>query len=165
MPTYLILGNIFSFCAVVCIAISATQKNKKDFMYWQIGDTIFGIFATISLSAYAALIINSVDLIRNICSYKNILTKRLTFIILILGVIFGLYANNLAIIGILPIVASAGYTICVYLTKNDQQMRWALVVTTFLWFIHNFYIQSYPSAASNFFLSFWTLFQIFKNRK
>ncbi|MBE6452441.1 MAG: hypothetical protein E7012_03005 [Alphaproteobacteria bacterium] len=46
-------------------------------MYWQIGDPLFGIATCIVLSAYAALVISVVCLIRNILSYKG---KKINFI-------------------------------------------------------------------------------------
>ena len=122
MPTYLIIGNIFSLLSALCIAVSVVKKSKKDFMFWQIGDTVFGIVVNIALFAYAALVISVICLIRNILSYKDKLTKNITYILLILGVVIGLYANNRGIIGWLPIIASASYTICIYATKNEQQM-------------------------------------------
>ena len=64
----------------------------------------------------------------------------------------------------LPIIASAGYTVCIYITQNEQQMRWALTINMFLWFIHNFYVQMYPSAIANVVLCVWTFIQIYKNR-
>ena len=118
-------------------------------MYWQIGDTLFGIVANIALSAFAALVISIACFIRNILSYKNLLTRRMTVLILIISIITGLYANNLAIIGLLPIIASASYTICIYLTRNEQQMRYALTINMLLWFIHNLYIMAYPSTNSH----------------
>ena len=49
MQTYLIIGNIFSLLSAICIAVSAIKKSKKDFMYWQIGDPLFGIATCIVL--------------------------------------------------------------------------------------------------------------------
>ena len=71
MQTYLIIGNIFSLLSAICIAISVITKSKKDFMYWQIGDTLFSMIANISLSAYSALVISIICFIRNILSYQN----------------------------------------------------------------------------------------------
>lgn len=165
MPTYLIIGNLFSLLSAICIAVSVIKQSKADFMYWQIGDTFFGIIANIALSAYAALVISVICFIRNILSYKNKLTKNITIFLLAVSVVVGLYANNLALIGLLPIIASASYTICIYITKNEQQMRWALTINMLLWFIHNIYVQAYPSAIANIVLCLWTFVQIYKNRK
>ncbi len=165
MQTYLIVGNIFSLLSAICIAISVVKKSKKDLMYWQIGDTLFGIVANIALFAYAALVISVICFIRNVLSYKGKLTINITYVLLILSVIIGLYANNRGVIGWLPIIASASYTICIYVTKNEQQMRYALVVNMILWFVHNAYVQAYPSAIANIVLCFWTVVQILRNRK
>ena len=165
MPAYLIIGNIFSLFSALCIAISVIKKSKKDFMYWQIGDALFGTFANVALYAYAALVISIICFVRNLLSYKNKLTKNITIILLVISVIVGLYANNLGLIGLLPIIASASYTICIYITKTEQQMRWALAINLLMWFVHNIYVQAYPSVIADIVLCFWTLVQIFKNRK
>jgi len=161
----LIIGNIFSLLSAICIAISVIEKNKKEFMYWQIGDTFFGIMANIALYAYAALVISVICFIRNILSYKDKLSIGITYVLLILSVVVGLYANNRGIIGLLPIIASASYTVCIYVTKNEQQMRYALFFNMLLWFVHNFYVQAYPSAIANIVLCVWTSVQIVKNQK
>ena len=98
-------------------------------------------------------------------SYKGKLTKETTLLLLIISVIVGLCANNLGIIGILPIIASASYTVCIYTTKNEQQMRYATMINMLLWFIHDFYIQAYPSAFASIILCIWTVIQILKNKR
>jgi hypothetical protein len=52
-----------------------------------------------------------------------------------------------------------------FTTKDEQQMRWALVSNLILWFVHDIYVQAYPSALTDVVLSVWTGMQIFKNRK
>lgn len=161
----IIIGNIFSLLSAVCVAVSVIKKNKKDFMYWQIGETLFGIVVNIVLSAYSALVISIICFIRNLLSYKNKLSKNITLTLLITSIIVGLYANNLGFMGLLPIIASSSYTICVYITKNEQQMRYASVVNTLLWFFHDKYIKAYPSAILCLILSCWTTIQIIRNKK
>ena len=152
MQTYLILGNIFSLLSAICIAISVLKKNKNDLIYWQVIDVIFCILSNIALYTYAALTTNSVALIRNILAYKNKLTKKTTWILFVLCIIVGLWANNRGVIGL-------------FTTKNEQQMRWALSSNLILWFIHDIYVQAYPSALTDIILSIWTFMQIHKYRK
>ena len=165
MPTYLIIGNIFSLLSATCIAVSVIKKSKKDLIWWQIIDVIFCILSNIALYTYSALTTNSISLIRNILAYKNKLNKNITWILLILCVIAGLWVNNRGIIGLFPIIASASYTVFMFITKNEQQMRWALVSKLILWFVHDTYVQAYPSALTDLILSIWTAIQIFKYRK
>ena len=164
MSAYLLIGNIFSLLSAICLAISVIKKNKTDLIWWQILDVVFCILSNIALYTYAALTTNSVALVRNILAYKNKLTSRLTFILMILCVIFGFWANNRGIIGFFPVVASASYTVFMYTTKNEQQMRWALISNLLLWFIHDVYVQAYPSAVMDIVLSVWTAVQVFANR-
>jgi hypothetical protein len=165
MQEYLIIGNVFSLLSAICIAVSVIKKSKADLIWWQIFDVLFCIFSNIALYTYAALTTNLLSLIRNILAYKNKLTKTITIILLILCIIIGLLANNRGIIGLFPITASASYTIFIYITKNEQQMRWALVSNLLLWFVHDFYVQSYPLALTDVILSIWTCLQIYKNKK
>lgn len=162
MQTHLIVGNIFSFLSAVCIAVSVIKKNKNDLIWWQIIDVIFCILSNIALYTYAAMTTNSVALIRNILAYKNKLSKSLTMILCVLCVVVGLWANNRGIIGLFPIIASASYTIFMFTTKNEQQMRWALVSNLILWLVHDVYVQAYPSAVTDLILSIWTAVQIWK---
>lgn len=165
MQTYLIVGNIFSLLSVLCLAVSVIKKNKNDLILWQLWSIVFSIFACFALKAFAALITCITDLIRNALAYKNKLTFRLTILLIALSIVIGLMINNLGWIGLLAILASASYTLFMYTTKNDQQMRWALLLNQSLWFIHNLYVQAYPSAISELILSIWTLIQIYRNRK
>ncbi len=164
MQSYLIIGNTLSLLSAICIAISVIKKNKNDLIWWQILDVIFCILSNIALSTYAALTTNSVALVRNVLAYKNKLTKNKTFILFVLCIIAGLWANNRGIIGLFPIIASTTYTIFMYTTKNEQQMRWALVSNLMLWFVHDVYVQAYPSALTDMALGIWTLIQIYKNK-
>lgn len=165
MPTYLILGNIFSLLSAICIAISVLKKDKNNLILWQVIDVIFCILSNIALYTYSALTTNSIALIRNLLAYKNKLTKKITWTLFILCIVVGLWANNRGLIGLFPIAASASYTVFMFTTKDEQQMRWALVANLILWFVHDIYVQAYPSALTDVVLCIWTGMQIFKNRK
>ena len=161
----LILGNIFSLLAVICMAISVVVKSKRKLIGWQVLDTSFFIASTFVLKSYSAVVTNSVSLIRNIFAYEGKLGKKLTCFFCSVVVIVGLYLNNRGAIGWLPVIASVQYTICLYVTENEQQMRYALFFNLVFWIIHDFYIQSYPSAINNVFLCVWSLYQSWKNWK
>ncbi len=165
MQTYLIVGNIFSLLCSLCIAVSVVKKNKKDLLWWQILDTTFCILSNIALFSYAAVTTNAISLIRNYLAYKSKFTKSIMLVLLFACIMVGLWANNRGIIGLFPIAATAVYTIFMYTSENEQQLRWALIANLSLWFVHDAYIQAYPSALTDVVLSLWTLVQALKNRK
>ena len=165
MSFTLILGNILSLLAVLCMGVSVVVKSKKALIGWQILDTVFFIASTLVLRSYSAVVANTVSLIRNLFAYYNRLGKGLTIVFCAIGVGLGAYLNNRGLIGWLPVIATLQYTICLYVTKNEQQMRYALAFNLVFWSVHDFYIQSYPSAVNNVFLCVWSLYQAWKNRK
>lgn len=165
MSVNLIVGNIFSLLSIVCVGISVIKKNKKDLIYWQVVGAVFCIFASVFLLAYASVVMNLLTLSRNILAYLKKLTKNLTLIFCIVSAIIGLYINNIGIFGIFPIAATMSYTFFLFATKDEQQMRWAVILNLLLWCVHDFYVQAYPAALADIGISIWTAIQIFKNRK
>lgn len=165
MQPYLIIGNIFSFLASLCTAVSVVKKNKTDFMYWQVGNTVFAILTNFVLLSYSGVTTNSVSLIRNVLAYKKKLSFLITLIILAISVTLGLMFNNRGLIGILPVFSSAGYTLCIFLTKNEQQLRYALIADLSVWATYYLYIQAYPSVVTYMLLNVWTVIQIYRNAK
>jgi len=163
MSTALIIGNFFSLLSAICLAVSVVKKNKKDLILWQVWCIIFANITCFALKAYAALITGIIDLIRNLLAYKQKLTGRLTAVLVVLCIIISLIVNNLGIIGILAIVASTSYTIFMYTTKDEQQMRWALILNQVLWLIHDTYIQAYPAALTDLVISVWTFIQAIRH--
>ena len=149
----------------ICVLVSVAVKSKKSLIKWQTFNILFYIFACIVLNAYAALVSIFIALVRNILAYKDKLTKRITFVLCLLILVVGVWVNNRGIIGIFPIAAIVSYTILIYTTKNEQQMRYALILNMVLWFVHNLFIRAYPSAISNVAICLWTAVNIIKNRK
>ena len=166
MPmTSLLIGNFFSLLSATSLAVSVAKKSKKDLIWWQIWDAVFGMMASFFLNAYAAAVICIVYVIRNVLAYQDRLTKNKTIFLMIAGGCVGWYANNLGVIGWLPIIAAVGYTACIYLSKNEQQLRWALIASISLWIIHNVYVRAYPYVILDSCVTVWTFIQIYKNRK
>ena len=165
MPVYLIVGNIFSFLASMCTAVSVVKKSKTDFMHWQVGNTVFAILTNVALFSYSGVTTNAVSLVRNVLAYKNKLSFMRTLVICVISVSLGFVFNNRGLIGILPVLSSAGYTLCIYLTKNEQQLRYALIADLSLWATYYLYIRGYPSVITYMVLNIWTAVQIVKNRK
>lgn len=80
-------------------------------------------------------------------------------------IFLGAIVNTRGIIGWFPIVASASYTVFMYMSKNSQHMCYALVSNLLLWLVHDIYVQAYPSAIADITLSIWTSLQIAKYNK
>lgn len=159
IETYLIVGNFLSLCCAICLGISVIKKDKKNLILWQVWDSIFGLLASVVLFSYASFTTQILCSTRNVLAYRKGLTIGTTILLIILCTAIGLWANNRGVIGLLPIIAFAGYTMAMYWSKNDQQMRYAVTLNLLPWFIHDWYIQAYPSAVMDIILSAWSFYQ------
>jgi len=124
----IIIGEIFSLLAALTLAYSTFSNKKNKMIWWQAINAIFYGISNLFLGGYSAVVTNVLTLSRNILVVKNKLDKKFTIIICILMTIVGVYFNNRVWLGLLPIIASVQYTICVYVLKSAQRMRIALII-------------------------------------
>jgi len=165
IPHYLIIGNILSFCCAFCLGVSVMKKDKKNLILWQIWDSMFGLLASLVLFSYSSFTTGILCFTRNMVAYRKGLTRNITILFIAACTLVGLYANNRGVWGLFPIAAFATYTVAMYLTKNDQQMRYAVILNLSLWFCHDFYIQAYPSAFMDITLAWWSFYQAMRRIK
>ena len=161
----IIVGEVLSLLAALTLAYS-TFSNKKDKMiWWQAINAVFYGLSNLFLGAYSAVVTNILTLSRNVLLVKNKLDKKLTIIICILMTIVGIVFNNRALLGLLPIIASVSYTICIYVLKSAQQMRIALVINLMQWMIFDFLVKAYPMFIMDIIIIIVTLINIIRYKK
>ena len=160
-----ILGEILSLLAALTLAYSTFSKKKKKMMLWQALNALFFGLSNFCLAGYSAVVTNVLTFIRNLLVVKNKFDKKCTVIICILIIGIGLHFNNRSIIGLLPIIASVQYTICVFALKSPQHLRWSLVVNLAMWVIFDFVIAAYPAAIMDIVIIIVTIINIIRFRK
>lgn len=161
----IILGEIFSLLAALCLAYSTFSNKKNKMMLWQAINSVFYGLSNLFLGAYSAVVTNILSLFRNTLQVKNKLSRNLTIIICLLMTVVGLIFNNMGWIGLLPIVASVSYTICVYVLKSAQQMRIALVINLLQWMVVDFIVKSYPMFVMDIIIISVTLVNVVRYKK
>ena len=72
--------------------------------------------------------------------------------------------NNRAWLGLLPIIASVQYTLCVFILKSAQHMRIALIINLLLGMIFDFLIKAYPMFALDIIIIIVTLINFLRFR-
>lgn len=159
-----ILGELFSLLAALCLAYSTFSNKKNKMIWWQAINAIFYGLSNLFLGAYSAVVTNVLTLFRNTLQVKNKLNRNSTFIICLLMAIVGIIANNKEWLGLLPILASITYTICVYILKSAQQMRIALVVNLIQLMIFDFLVKSYPMFIMDMIIISVTLINIIRHK-
>ena len=77
----------------------------------------------------------------------------------------GVCFNNNGLLGLLPIIASVSYTICIYVLKSAQKMRVALVINLIQWLFFDFFIKAYPMFVMDLIIIIITLINIFRYKE
>lgn len=143
------IGQFFSFLSACCLCYSTFGKRKENILKWQVANTAFLILANLFLKGYSGVATNLICLVRNFLGARGRLNKVNTIVLAILIVAGGIAVNNRGWLGLLPVVASVEYSICMYLCRDAQQMRLALAVNVALWAVYDFTIASYPMFATD----------------
>ena len=137
-------GEFFSLIAALILAYSTFSQKKSRMILWQALNAIVCCISDFLLGGYSAVVTNIFSFLRNILVVKNKFDKKYTIITCILMIGVGVFFNNRGWIGLFSIIASVQYTICMYLLKSAQHMRYALAVNLLFWTIFDFAIKSYP---------------------
>lgn len=140
----IILGNITSFLANILDAYSSTRKTKKEMMKIQcIGCIVYTVSNTL-FNAYSTVVQNLCAFLRNILAVKEVQSKIIQYIIVLAGIILGIYFNNLGLLGLLPVFANAEYSICLFVIKNNvRALKYSFLICNICFIILNFFIKNY----------------------
>lgn len=161
----ILLGNIFSGCAMLTDSFSGTRKTHKQIILIQTVSLLFYCASSFVLKGYSALVQNVVAIFRNFFSIKGNCSKVIEWILLALGVILGVYFNNLGTIGLLPIIANLEYTFSVFKFKNNvTALKMAFIINAILFGIFNVYLKNYVGLAGNTVLVVTTVISLLKTK-
>ena len=140
----LIIGNLIAFTASGLMIYSGTRKKKDEILYIHSVEKVLATLSNIVLGGITGAITSAIGFVRNLLCYKNKLVTKQKLIIIILMSSLSLYFNNLGIVGILPVIATAIYTLFMDI-KDIIKFKILTISTTMLWVVYNFYILAYAS--------------------
>lgn len=144
------IGNVCSLLAMVTDSISAAQKTAKRVLIFQsLSQLCYGVGALV-LNGYSAAVQNLVSILRNLVAIKNINSKALEWTLTILGVVLGLYFNNLGLLGLLPVVANLQYTLAIFRFKdNERALKISFMIAIGMFAVFNTVIYNAVGAVGN----------------
>lgn len=142
----IIIGNCISLVAAVFMAVSCAVKNNKTIFYLQAANCLILAVASVFFGAFAGVTTLLVSAVRNIVVAHGKYTKPVMYLFLVITVILGLITNNRGFIGLLPVIATVQYTICLNLLRGLFLTRITIFVNTLLWVIYSFIIRDFSTA-------------------
>ena len=145
----IIVGNIFSLCAMATDSFSGTRKEHRQIMSAQIVSQFFYAASSIALKGYSSTVQNIVAVFRNLAAMKNVKSKALEWGLVLAGVVLGIAFNNRGILGLLPVIANLEYSISVFRFKdNEKALKLAFILNMVLYAVFSLAIMNYVGAVS-----------------
>ena len=149
IETSIIVGNVFSLCAMASDSFSGTRKEHKQIMAVQIVSQFFYAASSIALKGYSSTAQNVVAIFRNFAAMKNVKSKALEWSLILAGVVLGIVFNNRGLLGWLPIIANLEYSIAVFKLKdNEKALKLAFIINMVMYAVFSFVIKNYVGTVS-----------------
>lgn len=146
----ILAGNLCSLIGMGCDSFSVSRKSAKSVLIWQSVSQVVFCLSSIILKGYSGAVQSVVSLLRNGCAIANIKNRYVEWVLVGLGIVFGLYFNNLGIIGLLPVIANTEYSIAVFRFKNnDRALKIAFLICIAMFSVFNLYIMNYVGVLTN----------------
>ena len=163
MNNAIIIGNLCTIVAMIFNALSSARKTPKGVLMMQ--NASQGVYAVsaIVLGGYSAAVQNLVSIARNFAAIRNIKSKFLEWLLVILGVVLGVVFNNRSWVGLLPVIGNLQYTLAIFRFKNDERkIKFFFLLSVVAFIIFNFAIGNYAGVVSDFIVIVTTSIMLLK---
>ncbi|MCR5067804.1 MAG: YgjV family protein [Erysipelotrichaceae bacterium] len=149
-PRTLLIANAITLLAQFVNLYASTRKSKKDILIWQCCFMALVGGASWLLKGYSAVVTDILGIIRNLIIIKGIENRTVDIIQIILCIVLGVYFNNNALLGYLPIIASISQSLLL-LNRNarTRHVQMVCAFSSFCWAGFNIGIGSYVGAVFN----------------
>lgn len=145
MTTFIVIGNAIAFLASIFMVISGFVKTKKKVLFCQNIELGLTVIAYIFLGAMSGLVINTINLIRNLLGYKERLNVWAKIVLTILSVVAVLYFNKHGLIGLLPLICGVIY-LWLMTIKDVIKFKIMIICLMVLWVIYDFMVLNYTGS-------------------
>lgn len=164
--TAIIIGNLFSLCAMISDSISGTRKKHSEIMAVQIVSQFFYGASSIVLKGYSSTAQNAVAVFRNFAAMKNVKSKVLEWVLILAGVVLGIVFNNRGLLGWLPIIANLEYSIAVFKLKdNEKALKLAFIINMVMFAAFSLVIMNYVGTLSCTVIAVTTAVSLIRTKK
>lgn len=143
----MIAGNIVSFfAALFTFASAGTQSRKHSYLY-QAAQCLIMAFASVFFQSASGVTTFLLCAVRNLLLAFDRFTPRLCAFFVAAVAVVGLAANNRGLLGLLPVLTTALYTVGCFFARRLKAVKANLAVNLSLWALYDCLIRDYVSMA------------------
>ena len=143
----LLIGNIFAFVGACFTFLSAWSRDKKRIYLYQAAQCLVLAGANIFFASVSGVTTYVLCTLRNLLLAYDRFTPRRCYTFVAAVAVLGLAANNRGLVGLLPVVTTAVYTVgCLY-AKGTRAIKWNIIVNLVLWAVYDAFILDLVSCA------------------
>ena len=143
----LLIGNLCSFVAACFTFLSAWSRDKKRIYLYQAAQCLVLAGANIFFASISGVTTYALCTMRNLLLAYDRFTPRRCYAFTAAVAILGIAANNRGLVGLLPVVTTAVYTVgCLY-AKGTKAIKLNIIVNLILWAVYDAFILDLVSCA------------------
>ena len=142
-----LIGNLCSFFAACFTFLSAWSRDKKRIYLYQAAQCLILAVANVFFASVSGTTTYVLCTLRNILLAYDRFTPRRCYAFVAVVAVLGVFANNRGLVGLLPVLTTAVYTVgCLY-AKRTKAIKLNLIVNLVLWAIYDAFVLDLVSCA------------------
>ncbi|MDY3280826.1 YgjV family protein [Dysosmobacter sp.] len=145
----IILGNLISLAAACFMAASCLAKDNRRVFFCQFMECAILAVSSVVFGSLSGALTMALSAARNLITSRGKLTRSLTVFFFLAAVVGGLLINTRGAVGLLPVIATAEYTICSYRVRSVLGTKYSIFVNVLFWVVYSFLILDFSTAISD----------------
>jgi len=160
----LLIGNLLSLVAACFTLLSAWSRDRKRIYLYQAAQCGILAAANVFFASPSGTATLALCAARNLLIAYDRFPPRRCALFVVLVAALGLFSNSRGLVGLLPVVTTAVYTVgCLY-AKSTRAVKWNLIVNLILWAIYDAFVLDLVSLAVDSVSALTALFSLRRER-
>ena len=144
--TPIVAGNLCSFIAACFTLLSAWSRDRKRIYLYQAIQCFILAIANIFFVSVSGTTTFLLCAARNCLIAWDRFTPRRCALFVVSVAALGLLSNNRGLVGLIPVVTTAIYTVACLYVKSTRAIKFNLIINLALWTVYDIFIGDYISA-------------------
>lgn len=142
-----LLGNAVSFTAACFTLASSWSRDRRRIYLYQAAQCFLIAGANIFFASVSGVTTCLLCALRNLLLACDRLTAKRCYLLVLLVTVIGVAANNRGLLGLLPVAATAVYSVVCLRAQKTKAIKLNIVLNLVLWAVYDFFVLDYVSCA------------------